>query len=77
MSKRQKYGLFYIAAALFCIIAGALNIKNDDIVFTIMAFATGVVFAISGIMQMKYAKEAAIAAKNKKNSKKNKGNKKK
>ena len=75
MSKRQKSGLFYYAAAIFCIIAAAFNIKNDDIVFVIMAFVAGIVFAIAGFMQFKYAKEAAIAAKNKENNKKNKGKK--
>lgn len=73
MSKRQKSGLLYITAGIFCIIAGAFNVKNNDIVFVIMAFVAGIVFVTAGLMQFKYAKEAAMAAKNNKNLKKNKG----
>lgn len=78
MSKRQKSGLLYLAAASFCIIAGIFNIKNNDIVFVVMAFIAGIVFAAAGLLQMKYAKDAAIAARTSKNNKsKNKGTKRK
>ena len=76
MSKRQKSGLIYIAAAIFLFAASIFTFKSDDIVFVIICAAAGVVFLIAGIMQFKYAKEAALKAQqNKKIPKKASGKK--
>ncbi len=71
MTKRKKSGLFYLAAAAFLLIASYYTAKSGDIVFVIMTAVAGVIFLIAGVMQFKYAKEAAIQAQqNKKQTKK-------
>ena len=77
MSKRKKSGLFYLVAAVFLFAASFFTYKSNDIVFVIMTAVSGVIFLIAGIMQFKYAKEAALKAQqNKKQSKKSSGKKK-
>lgn len=82
MTKRKKSGLFYLAAAVFLFIASYYTAKSGDIVFVVMTALAGALFLIAGVMQFKYAKEAAIKAEqnrktskinnNKKNTKKRK-----
>lgn len=78
MSKRKKSGLFYLAAAAFLFAASYFTFKSNDIVFVVMTAVSGVIFLIAGIMQFKYAKEAALKAQqNKKRPKKASGKKRK
>lgn len=78
MTKRKKTGVYYIAAAIFLFAAGYFTYNSGDIVFVVITVLTGIILLIAGVMQFKYAKEAAIKAQqNKKHTKKASGPKRK
>ena len=76
MTKRKKSGLFYLAAAAFLFVASYYTAKSGDVVFVVMTAVAGILFLIAGVMQFKYAKEAAIRAQQSKKQSKKKSAKK-